>query len=55
MASSNRNDGTGLGNYELRFTNAGQALGEARRRNRLHNWPIVVAVSYTHLTLPTKA
>ena len=42
MASSNRNDGTGLGNYELRFTNAGQALGEARRRNRLHNWPIVV-------------
>ena len=42
MASSNRNDGTGLGNYELRFTNTGQALGEARRRNRLHNWPIVV-------------
>jgi len=42
MASSNRNDGTGLGNYELRFTNAGQALGEARRRNRLHNWPIIV-------------
>ena len=42
MASSNRNDGTGLGNYELRFTNAGQTLGEARRRNRLHNWPIIV-------------
>ena len=42
MASSNRNDGTGLGNYELRFGNAGQSLGEARRRNRLHNWPIVV-------------
>ena len=42
MASSTRKDGTGLGNYELRFTNAGQILGEARRRNRLHNWPIVV-------------
>ena len=42
MASSNHNDGTGLGNYELRFTNAGQSLGEARRRNRLHNWPIIV-------------
>ena len=42
MASSTRSDGTGLGNYELRFTNAGQTLGEARRRNRLHNWPIVV-------------
>ena len=42
MASSNRNDSTGLGNYELRFGNAGQSLGEARRRNRQHNWPIVV-------------
>ena len=42
MASQNRNDGSGLGNYELRFSNAGQAIGEARRRNRLHNWPIIV-------------
>jgi len=42
MASNNRNDGSGLGNYELRFTNAGQAIGEARRRNRLNDWPIIV-------------
>ena len=32
MASQNRNDGSGLGNYELRFSNAGQAIGEARRK-----------------------
>ena len=42
MAGQNRNDGSGLGNYELRFSNAGQAIGEARRKNRLYNWPIVV-------------
>ena len=42
MASQNRNDGSGLGNYELRFSNAGQAIGEARRKNRLYNWPIIV-------------
>ena len=42
MASQNRNDGSGLGNYELRFGNAGQAIGEARRKNRLFNWPIIV-------------
>ena len=42
MASQNRNDGSGLGNYELRFSNAGQAIGEARRKNRLFNWPIIV-------------
>tara|TARA_B100000945_G_C19986744_1_gene414689 strand:- start:101 stop:580 length:480 start_codon:yes stop_codon:yes gene_type:complete len=42
MSGQNRNDGSGLGNYELRFGNAGQAIGEARRRNRLHNWPIIV-------------
>ncbi len=42
MPGQNRNDGSGLGNYELRFGNAGQAIGEARRRNRLHNWPIIV-------------
>ena len=42
MAGQNRNDGSGLGNYELRFSNAGQAIGEARRKNRLYNWPIIV-------------
>ena len=42
MVGQNRNDGSGLGNYELRFSNAGQAIGEARRKNRLHNWPIIV-------------
>ena len=42
MASQNRNDGSGLGNYELRFSNAGQAIGEARRKNRLFNWPIII-------------
>ena len=42
MSGQNRNDGSGLGNYELRFGNAGQAIGEARRRNRLYNWPIIV-------------
>ena len=42
MGSQNRSDRSGLGNYELRFSNAGQAIGEARRKNRLHNWPIVV-------------
>ena len=42
MASQNRSDGSGLGNYELRFSNAGQAIGEARRKNRLFNWPIIV-------------
>ena len=47
MASQNRNDGSGLGNYELRFGNAGQAIGEARRKNRLFNWPIIVEVRET--------
>lgn len=42
MSGQNRNDGSGLGNYELRFSNAGQAIGEARRKNRLYNWPIIV-------------
>ena len=42
MAGQNRNDGSGLENYELRFSNAGQAIGEARRKNRLYNWPIIV-------------
>ena len=42
MASQNRNDGSGLGNYELRFSNAGQAIGEAGRKNRLFNWPIII-------------
>ena len=42
VGSQNRSDRSGLGNYELRFSNAGQAIGEARRKNRLHNWPIVV-------------
>ena len=42
MASQNRNDGSGLGNYELRLSNAGQAIGEARRKNRLFNWPIII-------------
>ena len=42
MAGQNRNDGSGLGNYELQFSNAGQAIGEARRKNRLYNWPIIV-------------
>ena len=42
MASQHRNDNSGLGNYELRFSNAGQAIGEARRKNRLYNWPIIV-------------
>ncbi len=42
MSGRSNNDRTGLGNYELRFTNAGQSLGDARRRNRLHNWPIIV-------------
>ena len=42
MAGQNHNDGSGLGNYELRFSNAGQAIGEARRKNRLYNWPIIV-------------
>ena len=42
MASQNRNDGSGLGNYELRFSNAGQAIGEARRKNRLFNWLIII-------------
>ena len=32
MSGQNRNDGSGLGNYELRFGNAGQAIGEARRK-----------------------
>ena len=32
MASQNRNDSSGLGNYELRFGNAGQAIGEAERK-----------------------
>ena len=42
MTNQNRNDGSGLGNYELRFSNAGQAIGEARRKNRLFNWPIII-------------
>ena len=42
MAGQNRSDGSGLGNYELRFSNAGQAIGEARWKNRLYNWPIIV-------------
>ena len=42
MASQNRNDGSGLGNHELRFSNAGQAIGEARRKNRLFNLPIII-------------
>ena len=37
-----KRQGSGLGNYELRFSNAGQAIGEARRKNRLYNWPIIV-------------
>ena len=42
MPNRGSNNGTGHGNYELRFTNAGQSLGSARKRNRLYNWPIVV-------------
>ena len=42
MAGQNRSDVLGLGNYELRFSNAGQAIGEARRKNRLFNWPIII-------------
>ena len=42
MAGQNRKlDSHGLGNYELRFSNAGQAI-EARRKNRLFNWPIII-------------
>ena len=42
MPPSKSNEGSGLGNFVVRFTNAGQALGEARKRNRLYNWPIIV-------------
>ncbi len=47
MVGQNRNDGSGLGNYELRFSNAGQAIGEARRKNRLFNWPIIIEAPET--------
>ena len=42
MPPSKNNEGSGLGDFVLRFTNAGQALGEARKRNRLYNWPVIV-------------
>ena len=42
MPPSKSNEGSGLGNFVVRFTNAGQALGEARNRNRLYDWPIIV-------------
>ena len=42
MDGSKRDSGTGLGNYKIRFANAGQALGDARIKNRLYNWPIIV-------------
>lgn len=42
MPPSKNSEGSGLGDFVLRFTNAGQALGEARKRNRLYNWPVIV-------------